>query len=200
MDISMDKAKALLDRGIAEAQELIKNPDGIDGLLVQLENKLKEVPAIGDTLSDLPAMIGMIKGYITREYSAVSPKVIAVLVGAVIYLVKKKDIIPDNIPVVGIADDLAVLGLALNLCKAELAAYKEFRDGAKPAEPALLEGPSETQPAEEPEAVQESGKYVCTVCGYVYDPAEHDGIAFADLPEGWKCPRCKQSKDKFDKA
>ena len=53
MDISMDKAKALLDRGIAEAQELIKNPDGIDGLLVQLENKLKEVPAIGDTLSDL---------------------------------------------------------------------------------------------------------------------------------------------------
>ena len=93
MDISMDKAKALLDRGIAEAQELIKNPDGIDGLLVQLENKLKEVPAIGDTLSDLPAMIGMIKGYITREYSAVSPKVIAVLVGAVIYLVKKKDII-----------------------------------------------------------------------------------------------------------
>ena len=45
-----------------------------------------------------------------------------------------------------------------------------------------------------------SGKYVCSVCGYVYDPAEHDGVAFEDLPSDWKCPRCKQGKEKFNKA
>ena len=45
-----------------------------------------------------------------------------------------------------------------------------------------------------------SGKYVCSVCGYVYDPAEHDGVAFEDLPEDWKCPRCKQPKSKFNPA
>ncbi len=45
-----------------------------------------------------------------------------------------------------------------------------------------------------------SGKYVCSVCGYVYDPAEHDGVAFEDLPADWKCPRCKQGKEKFNKA
>ncbi len=45
-----------------------------------------------------------------------------------------------------------------------------------------------------------SGKYVCSVCGYVYDPAEHDGVAFEDLPEDWNCPRCRQGKDKFNKA
>jgi N-acyl homoserine lactone hydrolase len=47
---------------------------------------------------------------------------------------------------------------------------------------------------------KETGRYICSVCGYVYDPAEHDGLAFEDLPEDWKCPRCKQSKDKFNKA
>ena len=190
MEFSIDAAKGLLDKGIAEAQGLIEDPSRIDDILVQLENKLKEVPAIGETLSDLPAMIGMVKGYVTREYTNVSPKVIAVLVGAFIYLVKKKDIIPDNIPVVGIADDLAVLGLALNLCKPELAAFKEFRDGKKPeaAEPLQIE------------CAQETGKYVCSVCGYVYDPAEHDGVAFEDLPDDWRCPRCKQSKEKFSKA
>ncbi len=54
----------------------------------------------------------------------------------------------------------------------------------------------------EPEfsAGEGSGKYVCSICGYLYDPAEHDGVAFEDLPEDWKCPRCKQSKDKFNKA
>ena len=34
------------------------------------------------------------------------------------------------------------------------------------------------------------------------DPAfaEHDGAAFEDLPADWKCPRCKQPKEKFNKA
>lgn len=45
-----------------------------------------------------------------------------------------------------------------------------------------------------------SGKYVCSICGYVYDPAEHDGVAFEDLPDDWKCPRCKQPKERFNKA
>ena len=45
-----------------------------------------------------------------------------------------------------------------------------------------------------------SGKYVCSICGYVYDPAEHDGVAFEDLPDDWRCPRCKQGKEKFNKA
>ena len=43
-------------------------------------------------------------------------------------------------------------------------------------------------------------KYVCSICGYVYDPSEHDGVAFEDLPDDWKCPRCKQPKSKFNKA
>ena len=47
---------------------------------------------------------------------------------------------------------------------------------------------------------QASGKFVCSVCGYVYDPAEHDGVAFAVLPDDWKCPRCKQGKEKFNRA
>ena len=88
MDISVEKAKALLDSGIAEAQELIREPSKIDDVLLQLEKKLQDVPAIGQTLSDLPVMISMVKGYITKEYSDVSPKVIATLVGAFIYLVK----------------------------------------------------------------------------------------------------------------
>ena len=50
------------------------------------------------------------------------------------------------------------------------------------------------------DAKEATGKYVCSVCGYVYDPAEHDGVAFEDLPDDWKCPRCKQPKEKFNKA
>ena len=40
-------------------------------------------------------------------------------------------------------------------------------------------------------------KYRCTVCGHVYDE-EKEGVKFADLPETWVCPICKQPKSKFD--
>ena len=47
-------------------------------------------------------------------------------------------------------------------------------------------------------------KYVCNVCGYVYDTevgdAEHGivaGTAFADLPEDWCCPDCGVAKSEF---
>jgi len=49
-------------------------------------------------------------------------------------------------------------------------------------------------------------KYVCQVCGYVYDPANGDpdngiepGTAFEDLPDDWTCPVCGVSKDEFEK-
>ena len=63
-----------------------------------------------------------------------------------------------------------------------------------------LNNPPESIPPTEVAAVEATGKYICSVCGYVYDPAEHDGIAFEALPDDWKCPRCKQGKEKFNKA
>lgn len=47
--------------------------------------------------------------------------------------------------------------------------------------------------------------YVCTMCGYVYDPTEGDdtsgikpGTAFEDLPEDWVCPLCGAGKSEFE--
>ena len=63
-----------------------------------------------------------------------------------------------------------------------------------------LNDPPESKPVGEILFGQASGKYVCSVCGYVYDPAEHDGVAFEDLPDDWKCPRCRQGREKFNRA
>ena len=127
MEFNLDQAQELLNKGIAEAQEIVQNPSKVDELLVQLEEKLKAVPAIGETLADVPVMIAMVKAWIRKEYTVVSPKVIACLVGAIIYLLKKRDLIPDSIPLIGIADDLGVMGLALKMSEPELKDFAEWR-------------------------------------------------------------------------
>jgi rubredoxin len=50
-------------------------------------------------------------------------------------------------------------------------------------------------------------KYVCTVCGYIYDPEKGDpdsgiqpGTSFEQLPDDWVCPVCGAAKDQFEKA
>ena len=131
MDINMDQVKSILENGASQAEQIMNDPSQVDDILIQLEEKLKEVPVIGETLSDLPLMIAMVKGYITKEYDNVSPKVVALLIGSFIYLIKKKDLISDKIPVIGIADDLAVLGLALKLSETELNAFKEWRSSGR---------------------------------------------------------------------
>jgi rubredoxin len=47
-------------------------------------------------------------------------------------------------------------------------------------------------------------KYICNVCGYIYDPAQGDpdggvnpGTPFADIPDDWVCPLCGVGKGDF---
>ncbi len=49
-------------------------------------------------------------------------------------------------------------------------------------------------------------KYVCKVCGYVYDPEKGDpdsgiqpGTPFGQLSDDWVCPVCGAGKDQFEK-
>jgi len=50
-------------------------------------------------------------------------------------------------------------------------------------------------------------KYICQVCGYIYDPEKGDpdggieaGTAFENLPDSWVCPVCGVGKDQFEKV
>ncbi len=47
-------------------------------------------------------------------------------------------------------------------------------------------------------------KFICDLCGYVYDPEAGDpdngvepGTDWADVPEDWLCPLCGAGKDAF---
>ncbi|MBE9193276.1 rubredoxin [Gloeocapsopsis crepidinum LEGE 06123] len=48
-------------------------------------------------------------------------------------------------------------------------------------------------------------KYICTTCGYIYDPEVGDldsgiepGTPFENIPDDWVCPVCGATKDQFE--
>ena len=146
-DFNLDDVKKVLEAGTVRAKEVIEDPSKIDALLEDIEIKLKEIPTAGDVLSKAPLMIAMIKAYITKEYTEISPKVVISLISALLYLLKKKDIIPDNIPLIGHLDDLAFLAAVLMLNEPELKAFAEWRQAKKEAP--VKEAPVQEEPAQE---------------------------------------------------
>ncbi|MGB9860200.1 MAG: flavin reductase [Moorellaceae bacterium] len=55
-----------------------------------------------------------------------------------------------------------------------------------------------------PESAKAAPKYQCSICNYIYDPAQGDpehgidpGTPFERLPEGWTCPICGAGKEAF---
>ena len=41
-------------------------------------------------------------------------------------------------------------------------------------------------------------KWKCGVCGYIYDE-EKQQKKFVDLPDDWRCPKCRAAKIRFRK-
>ncbi|TET82272.1 High molecular weight rubredoxin [candidate division TA06 bacterium] len=82
--------------------------------------------------------------------------------------------------------------------------YHRVKKGKAPKNaPTYRDGVEEKE--ERPEAAGTGmKKYICDVCGYVYDPAQGDpehgvtaGTAFEDIPDDWVCPVCGAGKDQF---
>lgn len=62
------------------------------------------------------------------------------------------------------------------------------------------------EPVPEETPLKNEAVYQCTVCGFIYDPAQGDpehgipaGTAFEDLPADWVCPLCGAGKELFAK-
>ena len=128
-DVNEKDVQNILEASAAKAEALLGDPDKIDALLAQVKTNVADLPqaAVG-ALQNIPLMASMIKGYVTQQYTNVSPKVVASVLGSLLYLVKGKDLIPDSIPVLGLVDDVAVVALAMKLNEKEIEEFKQWQD------------------------------------------------------------------------
>lgn len=80
--------------------------------------------------------------------------------------------------------------------------YQNVKGGKSPkSAPTFDQEAAATKPKE-----KSAARYVCSVCGYVYDPEKGDpdngvapGTGFEDIPDSWTCPICGAEKSQFEK-
>jgi rubredoxin/flavin reductase (DIM6/NTAB) family NADH-FMN oxidoreductase RutF len=81
--------------------------------------------------------------------------------------------------------------------------YHQIKGGKTPPKASTYAGDA----PKTKEKAMTNEKWVCDVCGWVYDPEVGDpdndippGTSFEDLPDDWVCPVCGASKDEFSKV
>ena len=81
--------------------------------------------------------------------------------------------------------------------------YRNVMKGHSPKSAPTYINPKDIQAVSEK---SDNNIYICTICGYEYDPAVGDpdsgiapGTPFEDIPDDWVCPICKMSKSNFIK-
>ena len=126
-NINDEQVKEALESGYRKSEALLNNKDELDDFLYRLEQKIKEMPLVGEEFSVIPIMISLIKHYVEGKYTTVPYGTILAIMSALIYVLSPVDIIPDFIPFVGHLDDVAVIGLCLSMVKTDIEAYDEWR-------------------------------------------------------------------------
>ena len=103
-----------------DVEETIKN-----------ESKFKKLFSCVDKLEqykdDIVLVFQMLKDYFSGKYTKCPWRTIAVLVGALGYVLSPLDLIPDFIPLVGWTDDCLALGAALAFAQNDLAEYRAWK-------------------------------------------------------------------------
>ena len=116
------------DESKEKAKKLLEDNEKMERFLERLEKKLVKIPYAGKYLSDVPALISLVKAFVEKRYTDIPIGSIIAIVGGLIYFLSPIDIIPDFIPGVGIIDDAAVIALAMKLVHDDVKEYKAWRD------------------------------------------------------------------------
>lgn len=128
--VGEDEARRLLEAGFPKAERLLENGDKLEEILLRLERKMREVPALGEMLADMPVLVLMIRDYVGGVYEFAPVCSMLAAVSAILYVVAPVDFIPDVVPGVGFVDDAAVFAFCMKLIHSDVEDYRVWRFGS----------------------------------------------------------------------
>lgn len=114
---------------LRKAKDIINDDEKVEHFLDVFEEKLKLIPKFGNDLAYVPRMISLVRSFIKKEYKDAPVASVISIVAAVIYFVSPIDAIPDVIPVLGYADDVAVIALVWKMVKSDVDDYERWKHG-----------------------------------------------------------------------
>ena len=110
-----------------KAKRLLRDPVAVLRAAESASDKARQARGpLARVWDDVQTAIRLARAWGRRDYRGVDRRTIALIVGGLLYFVSPIDAIVDAIPVLGLVDDVAVLGWVLGQVRAELDGFREW--------------------------------------------------------------------------
>ena len=112
-----------------KASKLSQNSVGILALLKRVLNKINvegKSNVLNAAKNKILTLGKLLKFYATGEYRSIDLKNIIIIITAFVYLISPIDLIPDFIPMLGLADDVALITFVFNSVSEEIEKFETW--------------------------------------------------------------------------
>ncbi|UZJ41421.1 YkvA family protein [Prosthecochloris sp. SCSIO W1101] len=125
----MNAREKAFERAKKKAENVARNPEKVKQIIDSALNKANAAKASSqfqEITDKLQALLRMLKSWLNKEYSVIPWQTIILAFTAIIYFVTPFDAIFDFIPLLGFADDVAVLTAVLASINRDLDKFMEW--------------------------------------------------------------------------
>jgi uncharacterized membrane protein YkvA (DUF1232 family) len=117
-------------KALRKAAGIASNPDKLSNLISSVSEKLSDMDESKKRVSGfferVKTLLRMLRAYINGDYREIPWKSLLMIIGGLIYFLMPLDLIPDFIPVTGLADDIAIIFLVFNSINEDIQDFLEF--------------------------------------------------------------------------
>ena len=115
---------------LRKAVGIAANPEKISDLISSVTDKISDVDnnkkRVSDFFEKVRTMLRMLRAYISGEYREIPWKSLLMIVGSLLYFLMPLDLIPDFIPITGLADDISIIFLVFTSINEDIQAFLEY--------------------------------------------------------------------------
>ncbi len=115
---------------MGKAGRISRNSAGLLNLLRNVLSKSKElgVGGVFDVIRGKIVTIGsLLKSYASGEYRDVEMKNLVMMIASLVYFLSPLDLLPDFLPILGYADDIALLTFVIKTVSEEIEKYELWK-------------------------------------------------------------------------
>jgi len=127
--VSYLKSKSF-QNALKKAVGIARNPEKISELISGVSSKMSDMDTnkarVAGFIERVKTLLRMLRAYISGEYRQIPWKSLLMILGALIYFMMPIDLIPDFIPVTGLADDISIIFLVFGSINEDIKDFLEY--------------------------------------------------------------------------
>lgn len=124
---------------LRKAVGIASNPDKITDLIGSVASKMSDMDQskqrVSEFLEKVRTFLRMLRAYISGAYREIPWKSLLMIIGSLIYFLMPLDLLPDFIPVLGLADDISIIFLVFKSLNEDIEAFLEYENSRQRRNP-----------------------------------------------------------------